>query len=672
MSEITWSLMHPTSLDVKYMRRVVDKSAEYDVDSFEICGAFASPLGGMNGLLLLEPYPTAHRLADKDAIMKNRETLRNIVDLAHGAGKKLYYWHREIMIPVGVLDDAPEMMDRNGEFDLLGDCFQNFLRYKLAETFRVVPELDGLVLTLTEADFSVIHNSSPEQYPPHRVVAEIVRIFAEEHRKRGKRFILRSFGSIAEDYEDILAGATIAAQEYNFDIETKITPYDFVPFLSCNPFLRKLPNTELNAECDSLGEFLGAGYLPAANLDNIERYVREGRSREVSRYAIRLDRIGNSIFDSHEINLYGYHRLIRDPQVTAEDIWREWAARHWPECPAEMIELGKAGLECVKKINYVHRNVIFHKFPVLAEFKWIKAGGIFGVFPNDVPLKYLAGIWSIQSGDQSPGREAIRREKDQALAMAHEGLRKVQELRPKLGDAEYRKTERVWRHAVIAATAIRAFVYGICAYFDDMGKHLQTPHALAAAIDNADQAIVPLMRDPNGGLPTMASCCDGAPCPGDDLDRVYLKPLHHLCHELLNEYQAEWTLRNQTSQQKDIVDSVFPGTITDDWRVYRYMHACHAELSNGVPARYAGNTVFPNGFIEVVLKNEGGGILEIQAIPGSSQECKLTVNGVSTIQSFDNTGRCSPACPQAKEVTVRIEKYGREYPAISRIALLKS
>ena len=52
------------------------------------------------------------------------------------------------------------------EFDLLGDTYRDYLRFKLDETFKYCPELDGVVLTLTEADFSVIHNSNPERYPP--------------------------------------------------------------------------------------------------------------------------------------------------------------------------------------------------------------------------------------------------------------------------------------------------------------------------------------------------------------------------------------------------------------------------------------------------------------------------------------------------------------------------
>ena len=97
-----------------------------------------------------------------------------------------------------LLKDLPSLIDEDGEFDLLGDTYRDYLRFKLSETFKHCPELDGVVLTLTEADYSVIHNSNPKRYPPKKVVEHLVRIFAEEHEKRGKRFILRSFGSIAK------------------------------------------------------------------------------------------------------------------------------------------------------------------------------------------------------------------------------------------------------------------------------------------------------------------------------------------------------------------------------------------------------------------------------------------------------------------------------------------
>jgi len=261
--EVSWSIMHPTGIDVKYMERVAAKAAEYGgVDSFEVCGPCHSPDGGINGLSMLEPYPKAHARLDAVAVEAARAKMNAIVSIAHGIGKPLYYWHREIFLQPGIIEDLPQMLDEDGEFDLLGSTYQDYLRFKIQETFKFVPGLDGIVLTLTEADYSVIHNSNPERYPPAKVVEAIVRIFAEEHAKRGKKFILRSFGSIPKDYEDIIAGAVAAAGDYTFEIETKVTQADFVPWLSKNPFLKRNPPLTLGAECDCVGEYLGAGYLP--------------------------------------------------------------------------------------------------------------------------------------------------------------------------------------------------------------------------------------------------------------------------------------------------------------------------------------------------------------------------------------------------------------------------
>lgn len=63
-----WSVFHPVDLDSTYMKRVADKAVEYgDVAGFEVCGDCHSPYGGINGLSLLEPYPTARSKVDPDS-----------------------------------------------------------------------------------------------------------------------------------------------------------------------------------------------------------------------------------------------------------------------------------------------------------------------------------------------------------------------------------------------------------------------------------------------------------------------------------------------------------------------------------------------------------------------------------------------------------------------------
>ena len=89
--EISWSIMHPTGIDVKYMKRVAEKSTEYGgVDSFEVCGDCHSAYGGINGLSMLEPYPKSRSKVDPAAVKKARRELNAIVDIAHSVGKPLY------------------------------------------------------------------------------------------------------------------------------------------------------------------------------------------------------------------------------------------------------------------------------------------------------------------------------------------------------------------------------------------------------------------------------------------------------------------------------------------------------------------------------------------------------------------------------------------------------
>ncbi|MCI5779692.1 MAG: hypothetical protein MR051_07780 [Lentisphaeria bacterium] len=670
-AEITWSLMHPTPLNVEYMKQVVRKAAEYRVDSFEICADCHTNLGGMDGLADYAEYPETHRRIDLAGIAANRRKLGEILELAHAAGKPVLYWHREAMVPDGLLVDRPDLLDANGEFDLLGAAYAELLRYKIDATFRAMPALDGLVLTLTEASYSVIHNSNTAKFPPRKVVEHLVRIFASELRKRNKRFVLRSFGSIAQDYEDILAGAAAAAREYGFEIETKITPYDFDPFLPVNPFLRKLPGAQLGAECDCLGEFLGAGMLPAENVENIVNYVRTGQTAGVDRYAIRLDRIGNRTFDCYEVNLYAYERAIDDPAVTAADIRREWLAQHAPASAREaFLQLGLDGFEVVKKTNFIAGNVIFHQFPSQPMTKYLKAGFIFALFKNGVDLHNGAGVWSILAQNRTPGRAAILREKEEACALVEKGLSLLNSLPVEPGwEAEYAWRKRLWENAKVAATAFLWLCRIVCAYFDDMESGDNSAASLTAAVAAGRRTLCDLAGYDLGAEETRKTRFVN----GLDTDLfhesssatvVYLKPFYAIFGILADEYETEFAMRRK--YVPGTVDCILCGVITDEWRIARYMHACHANFDHGEFFRYAGNTVFPNGFLEMELaRPANGGRLVIYGDAAETADFRIELDGKPPVAAaFDASGAAEfPLAPGAGNVRVRLTKApGPFYP----------
>ena len=652
--EITWSIMHPTAIDVGYMRRVAQKAVEYGgVDSFEVCGACHSLYGGINGLSMLDPYPHAHANVDPKQVEKARAELNAICDIAHGIGKPLYFWHREVFIPKGLMEDLPSLKDEDGEFDLLGDAYKSYLRFKLSETFKYCPALDGVVLTLTEADYSVIHNSNPTRYPPQKVVEDLVSLFAEEHERRGKRFILRSFGSNAQDYRDIIGGAVAAARRHGFEIETKVTEADFVPWLPKNPFLKKNPPLTLGAECDALGEYLGAGYLPAAQVGRIREYVASAREEDVDRYAIRIDRVGNSIFDSaHEVNLYAYMRFIRDPGATEDEVIAEYAKRRFGAAAEEMAPVVKGELEMVRDIHYIASNLTFHSFPLRPNMKWLKSGGIYSVYREGADLAGTKDIWSILHWMRTPSHAQILAEKAEGLRLAERGLATIERMKGRLPDDEYDRQRRAFETAVKAAKSLQAYTKCVVAYFEDMAAGRDEPTTLRRESEAAVRLIESMMSDVTDQYATV-----GNPyftTAGRNIDRVYFIGLRFYCRELLREYALERSMRRALEKRADVVDFVVPGGIYDDNRTIRTMHGAHSAAKADRVVRTAGNPVFPNGTITVKFRDVPGAKVEVALDPDGAQVYSMNETVADGVR------------------TVVIGKKGAKYPEVLYVALVRA
>ena len=659
--EITWSLMHPTPLDPEYFRRMAERTKDYHVDSFEICGLCHTPYGGLDGLITYDEYPHARASWDQARVADDRAKLTEILSIAHEAGKKVYLWHREVMLPSGLLTDLPELLDDRGEFDLLGKTFADLIRYKLDRAFAALPGLDGVVLTLTEADFSAIHNSDTAKYPPEEVVRFIVEIFASTLAERGKFFSMRSFGSIAEDYRCILAGIEKLAGKYHFEVETKITPYDFVPFLPPNPFLHKSTGCTLAAECDCLGEFLGQGFMPFEHAHNLVRYVREGQAADVDRFVIRMDRRGNCVLDLYEQNYYAYDRALHDPAVTADVLRREWYGKHEPAACGELLaRLDKIGWEMVCATYFIDRQVLFHGN---YSMKYLKAAFVFALFgPAGRSLANGKDIWSILTERTTPGRAAILAEKDRAVALADEGraLLKTAGLPPE----NYR--HRLWENAAVITRAVRELVRCICAYFDDMEQNeaeaprLKAQLAASAAefARLAGHAVQTRQRQVVNGLEHRFNEVTRS------LEVFAIEPLAAICQEFPAEYAAEYAAKRKFLP--GAVDGIITGAVTDDWRIARYMHASHAALHNGLPSRWAGNRVFPNGFMEMELKR--GAELVIYGDAETTRRFTLICDGKRIAAAFDEKGVFALPLPAGKDtVSVRLEKEGTVYPVFHAV-----
>ena len=598
-SEITWSVMHPTAIDTNYMARVVEKAMEYGgVDSFEVCGLEQK---GINALSLFERYPHASARVDRPFVMRTRTALNGVCTQAHKVGKQVYFWHRENLVPQGIFEDVPELLDADGEFDMLGAAYDRYLRGKIGDAFDACPQLDGLVLTLTESEYSVLHNSNQRRYPAVKVVGRIVGIFNDELTRRGKRFVLRSFG-VGDDYAKIIEGAKAAQGARPFEIETKITQADFVPWLPVNPYLKRNPPLTLGVECDAQGEYLGAGLLPAAQVARIREYVDASRAVGVSRYAIRIDRIGRSIFDSaHEVNLAAYMRFIRDSRAAEDDILSAYAARRFGAAADKMAPLMRSELELVRDMHYVASNLMFHTPPTPTNFKIAKAGGLFALFREDESLQNMSPIWSVLHWMETPSHGQIAAEKAQAVELAQRGLATIEGLKGLLDADEYARQHRAFANAVTLSRSLEAFTKCVIAYFEEMKSGADRPKQLEESV--------------------AAACSLFAGDCSDEL-RGYQEGLSSYCRELQREYGLERAMR-KANERPDVFDFVNVGGIYDDGRVERVMHAAYPEAKKGRVVRHVGNSRYPNGRITVRLKAPESARIDVLLDPDGPSSCDI-------------------------------------------------
>lgn len=623
--EITWSVMHPTAIDVEYMKRVAEKAEAYGgVDSFEICGMEQK---GINALSFFGRYPHAAANVDRAFVEKTRRDLNAACKIAHMAGKKVYFWHRENLVPVGIFEDIPALLDDSGEFNLLGEAYDAYLREKIDDAFAACPGLDGLVLTLTESEYSVLHNSNQARYPAVAVVAHLIGIFTSELERRGKRFILRSFGN-GEDYAKIIAGARVATERngIRFEIETKVTESDFVPWLPVNKYLKRTPPLSLGAECDAFGEFLGAGALPAAHVAKIAEYVAASRVEGVSRYVIRIDRRGRTIFDSaHEVNLRAYMRFIRDETATADDVLHATAREQFGPTGDAMVPILESEIEMARGICYVASNLMFHTQPTSTNFQMAKAGGMFALFREGEPLLELAPIWSILSDGCAPSHREVMAEKDRAVVAAETGLARIERLAPLLPPDECARQRRAFSNAVALARSMRAFTRCAATYFDEMSNRVDCPKRLECAVAEARSEIAGMTG------------CSMEP---------YLTGLSSYCGELLEEYRVERAMRRRIESRAEVVDFVIPGGIFDDVKVRRVMHAAYPERRGCRIVRHVGNARYPNGTIAVRLKAPQSARIEVALDPDGAQCADITKSWSNGVWS------------------VTVGKKGMEHPAV--------
>ncbi len=636
------------------METYIREAANYRVGSFELCGLEKL---GLDRYLLYEDYPSVMGLRDKEVVESAREEMRAITRMAHDSGRTITFWHREVHLPGGMTDALPGLLDDNREVDFNGDAYWDFLRYKIGEFFRAIPGMDGIVLTLTESDYSVVHNSDTHRYPPVQVAARLIETFAETLGCLGKSLTFRTFGSIDEDYQILSSAADRALENHEFEVETKITPYDWSLVLPANRYVGKRERGTAAAEYDVVGEFFGLGEIPCLFPDRLLEHVRHARTAGCGRLSARLDRLGRSVLGSvNEMNLYAFTRGADDPECSAEEIWRTYAKDRWGDASEDLIRIMKGSEEMIKKSYYIDGHM-FSQNPI-PRWQMIMLGGAFSLFKESIPLDFTDGLWSMLSERTSPTRAEILREKEEGVHIAEQGYEGVRTIKDTIPAGEREMLLEAWRKACYITSMYLNTARVLVAYFEEMEERIRVPVNLHSRLEESSS----YAARAKGAFP-------------DGLVHEFAGAVAGNAAHFREHYDAEYAARMDWEREERIMDYVVCGGMTYEWRVRRYMHASHPVMVDGRPARVVGNKVFPNGFLEYEMKVETMKPIEVLVLfHGSGGALRAIINGCphtmhpEVADRFNRTGVVVASTPHST-ITVRIEKEGSTYPVLGGIGI---
>ena len=146
----------------------------------------------------------------------------------------------------------------------------------------------------------------------------------------------------------------------------------------------------------------------------------------------------------------------------------------------------------------------------------------------------------------------------------------------------------------------------------------------------------------------------------------FIQTMKYKCEE----YDIEFAMRKKYAS--GMTDCIICGALTDEWRMARYMHACHVSMDHGEFFRYAGNTVFPNGFIDMeLIRPLNGGKLLIYGDTTETATFRIELDGSAPIETHFNTdGIAEFSVPAGNApVKIRLSKApGPFYPRFRAVA----
>jgi hypothetical protein len=353
----------------------------------------------------------------------------------------------------GTGDSASFRLGRRVNMD--DPALADYLRARYDRLLSLCPTTAGIVLTLHESDNKLFRNAEVQSKlsVPERI-QWVSRIIYDVAKKHNKKFILRNF--FYEPKEMEYFAEAIKGLPDDIIIMSKDVVHDFDPWYPFDPLHGKVGKKMQIMEADLCVEKAWNQQGLYAQVDYIRRDIQRARDTSLAGVVGRNQVFWDRPFeDTHEVNLYAFSRLMKDPDLSVDTVLLDWAKRRYPVEAAPFIA------SAMKRTEFIqHHGRWFLGFWLIKSL-----GAEWGDYPYYFGHILLRSTYKwtrdpadkkLEEGLYSPDRALFDRlvaEKDQVIEQVQAGQADIRKAAPHLKPEQLKPFEDGFAYLAAAAEA---------------------------------------------------------------------------------------------------------------------------------------------------------------------------------------------------------------------------
>lgn len=255
--------------------------------------------------------------------------VKEAIRLAHNQGMKVDMWTHELS---GVPDE--QFRDPATGRPALTPELWEWVEAKYEKLFKLLPDLDGLVLTFAETAHALHKEDVVSDQTPSQRVAEMIKVIHDVCARHDKLLIIRTFVHHPDELERVHGAVKAVAgtigDSGHLVVMSKCVPHDWTPYYPFNPVLGDVAGLPQIVEIDLGQEYTGQSEVPHCEVRYVKSVLDHARAKGVIGAVARVERYNrHAVGTPNEVNIHAFNRLLQDPNLSAEALWQDWTTRRY-------------------------------------------------------------------------------------------------------------------------------------------------------------------------------------------------------------------------------------------------------------------------------------------------------------------------------------------------------